>query len=106
MEKAKLDKRFIVAPSELARADEGVFDLTALWQENADNAAEQEQVIADIQESIDDYKDAPSEPLRKPYIKYDKLGEGGSGEEGQTPGPDRQAWRRVSRCAQDRDSAA
>jgi hypothetical protein len=75
MERAQLDRQFIVAASELARSDEGVFDLMALWHENASNAEEQAEIIADIQESIDDYKDAPSEPLRKPYIRYDKLGD-------------------------------
>lgn len=75
MEKAQLDRRFIVAASELARTDQGVFDLMALWLENASNAEEQAEIIADIQDSIDDYHDAPKEPLRKPYIKYDKLGD-------------------------------
>jgi len=75
MEKSHLDQRFIVAASELARTDQGVFDLMALWLENASNAEEQAEIIADIQDSIDDYQDAPKEPLRKPYIKYDKLGD-------------------------------
>lgn len=75
MEKAQLDRRFIVAASELARTDQGVFDLMALWLENASNAEEQAEIIADIQDSIDDYHDAPKEPLRKPYIKYDKIGD-------------------------------
>jgi len=75
MEKSQLDQRFIVAASELARTDQGVFDLMALWLENASNAEEQAEIIADIQDSIDDYQDAPKEPLRKPYIKYDKLGD-------------------------------
>lgn len=75
MQKAQLDQRFIVDASELGRSDQGVFDLMALWQESAGNPEEQAEIIADIQESIDDYHDAPKEPLRKPYIKYEKLGD-------------------------------
>jgi DNA-binding phage protein len=73
MNRVGLDSNFIVAASELARADQGVFDLMALWLDTAGNAAERGEIVADIQESIDDYQDAPSAPLKKPYINFDKL---------------------------------
>jgi hypothetical protein len=72
MEGARLDRNFIVAASELARTDQGVYDLMALW--HGSKNAERDEIVADIQESIDDYRDAPPAPLKKPYIKFEKLG--------------------------------
>jgi hypothetical protein len=71
MDKAGIDKDFIVAADALARSDQGVYDLMAMW-EDAD-PAEQDEIIADIQDSIDDYADAPSEPTERPYIRFDQL---------------------------------
>lgn len=73
MERAGLDSNFIVAASELARTDQGVYDLMALWLDTAGDATERGEIVADVQESIDDYQDAPSAPLKKPYINFDKL---------------------------------
>src|SRR5690348_11400770 len=73
MEKSGVDRNFIVDADELARKDQGVFDLMALWADAANDQAERDEIIADIHESIDDYRDAPPSPLKKPYIKYDQL---------------------------------
>lgn len=73
MNRVGLDSNFIVAASELARTDQGAFDLMAMWLDTAGDAAERSEIVADIQESIDDYQDAPSAPLKKPYINFDKL---------------------------------
>jgi len=73
MEKAGVDRNFIVEADELARRDQGVFDLLDLWAGAANDQAERDEVIVDIQESIDDYRDAPLAPQKKPYIKYDQL---------------------------------
>jgi hypothetical protein len=74
MEGAGLDRNFIVAAFELARSDQGVYDLMALWHGTSDDT-ERDEIVADIQESIDDYRDAPPAPLKKPYIKFEKLGD-------------------------------
>lgn len=74
MKKAGLDQNFIVTASELARTDQGVFDLMALWLGTNDDM-EKNEIVADIQESLDDYRDAPPAPLKKPYIKFEKLGD-------------------------------
>ena len=58
MEKSGLDGDFIVEASELARTDQGLFDLMALWVD-ANDATERDEIVADIQESLDDYRDAP-----------------------------------------------
>lgn len=73
MAKAGIDREFIVDADELARKDQGVFDLMALWADSANDQAERDEIISDIQESIDDYRDAPTTPMKKPYIKYDQL---------------------------------
>jgi DNA-binding phage protein len=72
MEEAAIDRGFIAAASELARFDQGVFDLLALWRDTAD-ANERAEIVADIQESLSDYEDAPVRPLQKPYIKFESL---------------------------------
>jgi len=73
MEKAGVDRNFIYDADELARKDQGVFDLMALWVDAGSDQPGRDEIIADIQESIDDYGDAPTVPLKKPYIKYDQL---------------------------------
>lgn len=74
MQQAKLEPTFIDQASELARLDQGVFDLIQLWHDcPAKNEAERAEIVADIQESIDDYADAPRQPLEKPYIQFEQL---------------------------------
>jgi len=73
MEKAGLDRNFIVEASDLARSDQGIYDLMALWIDAATDPSERDEVVADIQESLDDYRDAPTTPEKKPYIKYNQL---------------------------------
>lgn len=73
MKGAGLEPAFIVAASELARTDQGVYDLMALWLDAKGDDAERDEIIADLQDSIDDYQDAPSSPLKKPYIRYEQL---------------------------------
>ena len=73
MKDAGLDHAFIVKASELARTDQGTYDLMALWLSAAPDAGERDEIVADIQDSLDDYADAPQEPTQKPYIKYDRL---------------------------------
>ncbi len=45
----------------------------ALW--NGADPQERDEIVADIQESLDDYQDAPQSPMQKPYIDFDKLGD-------------------------------
>jgi hypothetical protein len=73
MKKAKLDQSFIVAASDIAREDEGVFDLMDLWLRAAGDHAERDELGADLQDAIDEEADAPATPMKKPYIKFDKL---------------------------------
>lgn len=73
MKEARLDPSFIVRASELARFDQGVFDLMALWL--AADEAGRAEIVADLQDSLDDYEDAPRAPTEKPYLPYERLEE-------------------------------
>lgn len=68
MKDAGLDHELMVKASELARTDQGIYDLMALLLAEAD-ASERDEIVADIQESLDDYADAPQEAVHKPYVK-------------------------------------
>ena len=73
MAAAGLDRRFVASISDLARTDQGVFDLLAMWADAEGDDDERHEILADLQESLDDYEDAPSQPLQKPYIPFDAL---------------------------------
>jgi DNA-binding phage protein len=73
MQKAGLSGTFIVEASDVARKNQGVYDLMALWMGSTADPAEREEIIADIQDLIDDYRDASSTPRKKPYIKFNQL---------------------------------
>jgi DNA-binding phage protein len=75
MKAAGVDPAFIVKAFELARVDEGIYDLMAMWAAGKSDPNEQDEILADLQDSLDDYHDAPSESLKKPYIKFDQLGD-------------------------------
>lgn len=72
MEGEALPRVFIAAAYELARTDQGVFDLMALWRDATDSK-ERAEIVADLQDSLSDYDDAPAKPLQKPYIKFESL---------------------------------
>jgi len=73
MKSAGLPPRFIVDAYRIAQTDQGVYDLMALWAEAANDPHERDEIIADIQESVDDYGDAQSAPKQKPKINFDQL---------------------------------
>ncbi len=58
MEIAGVDNEFIVAASDLARADQGVYDLMAIWLASTGDPAEQDDAIADIRGLLRDYRNA------------------------------------------------
>jgi len=75
MEASGLERDFIVAASDIARTDQGVYDLMELWLDSSVDSGERDEIVADLQESIDDYKEAPSAPAERPYINYENLGD-------------------------------
>jgi DNA-binding phage protein len=73
MQKVGLDPEFVVGAYDLARVNQGVFDLMELWSELPDGDPERDEAIADIQDLIDDHREAPAAPLQKPKIRFDEL---------------------------------
>jgi hypothetical protein len=70
MVRADIDFDWVAAVAKVARADQGAFDLMKLWQQEDDKRSRAE-IVADLQETLDDYADAPPEPLQKPKIPFD-----------------------------------
>lgn len=60
MKNAELNNEFIVKASDLARIDQGIYDLMALWLVATKEPSERDEIVADIQDSIDDYADVSS----------------------------------------------
>ncbi len=72
MKQDGLEDKFIANAVEIGLYYEGVFDLFDLWADEEEQA-EKNQVIADIEDEIAEYKEQPREPKRKPYIEYNHL---------------------------------
>jgi DNA-binding phage protein len=72
MGKAGIDHQFIADIQTVAQQDQGAFDLMEMWS-NAGDAAERDEIVADLDEILDDYCDAPPAPLQKPYVHFDNL---------------------------------
>ncbi len=72
MKKERLDERFVAAAAKIAWDDQGAFDLMNLWGETSDKA-ERDEIVADIQDTIDDHESAPAQPTKLPYIRFDQL---------------------------------
>jgi len=72
MNRASLDLRFVAACSELARTDQGVFELMELWHD-ADSEGDRAETLADLQDLIDEAADLPSHPTEKPYVPFNGL---------------------------------
>jgi hypothetical protein len=72
MRTAQLDTSFIAACARLAHTDRGAFELMDLWFDTSDDPAERDEILADLQEAIDDAS-LPRTPEERPYIKFDDL---------------------------------
>jgi len=72
MQNAGLANEFIAGCHELARVDQGVFELMELWSE-AGPGEERDDTEADLQDLIDEAEDLPARPQTKPYVKFGEL---------------------------------
>ena len=71
MGNAGISHQFIADIQTIAQQDQGAFDLMDMWSKADDD--EKDEIVADLDEILDDYRDAPSAPQQKPYIHFDKL---------------------------------
>ncbi len=67
MKEEKLSAHFIVEVVELASHYEGAYDLLELWSTEEDHD-EKQNLIAALQEELDEYKTQPKEPTKKIFI--------------------------------------
>ena len=67
-----LSKEFIADAVDLALCYEGAHDLLVLWSQEEDQV-QREEIVADLQDEIDDHKESPKTPVKKPYVKFDDL---------------------------------
>jgi len=72
MSDAGLDAGFVRRANDLAREDQGAYELLELWSEEEDER-EREEILADMQDMLDEADDLPARPLEKPYIGFDQL---------------------------------
>jgi DNA-binding phage protein len=72
MRNAGLPTHFIGGWMELSDHDKGVFELGELWYEESDED-ERDELVAAIQELLDEAAELPSRPIEKPRIGFGKL---------------------------------
>jgi len=70
MKKSGLSSKFITNSVKIASDFEGVYDLMKMWEEEVDTK-EREEIIADIQDMIDDCSQYGKTEV--PYIRFDDL---------------------------------
>jgi len=67
MRKAELPAEFVASALAHSRANRGIYELMAMWEEDGDND-ERVAAVADIQELLDDAEAAPQHPTAKPRV--------------------------------------
>ena len=72
MDKQGLSSSFVVSCMTLADEDQGAFELMDLWS-RLGPGNDRDEVIADLQEMVDEAAELPSVPLRKPYLRFEQL---------------------------------
>jgi helix-turn-helix protein len=72
MKNAGLPNSFIAAAVERACGSEGIADLLHLWRDESD-PLERDEIIADIQEAIDEAAEQTGHVVERPKIRYTSL---------------------------------
>lgn len=74
MRAAGLSLSFVSSAALMALEFEGTFDLMLLWDRESDQK-ERDEIVADIQDEIDSWKESPSEHVNVSKINFDELDE-------------------------------
>jgi DNA-binding phage protein len=69
-----LESAFIYSLMENCQCFVGLTGLMELWFEETDSK-ERNEIIADLQEALDDIQSAPQKPENRPYLRFDDLEE-------------------------------
>ncbi len=67
-----LESSFIAAAVALAGESEGIYDLMELWADQAD-AGSRDEIVADIQDAIDEDVERPRRVSARPKVRYMSL---------------------------------
>lgn len=72
MRRQGLAEDFVEQVVKLAMDLEGIRDLMVLWAEETDTE-ERDEIVADLQEEIEEYRDSPRGVIEKPKVNFDQL---------------------------------
>lgn len=72
MKASGLSDQFIAGAVKIGEIYEGAFELCKLWEEEEDSE-EKDNIIAALQDEIEDFEEMPSEPKKKPYVSFSDL---------------------------------
>ncbi len=72
MRRVGVESTFICQLMEYCQRYEGLQDLMEMWYEE-DSNEERGEVLADLQESLDEIVSAPNKPEERPYFQYEDL---------------------------------
>jgi DNA-binding phage protein len=73
MAESGLPAPFIAAAMDLAWQEQGAYELMELWSERKPGK-ERDEIVADLQEAVEDWAEAPPNPALKPRVAFDQLG--------------------------------
>jgi DNA-binding phage protein len=72
MRQQDLEEPFVEQIVKLAMDLEGIRDLMVLWSDET-NTKERNEIVADLQEEIEEYRDTPRTLVEKPKVNFDEL---------------------------------
>jgi len=64
---------FVAKALDLAHEYRGIKDLMSLWMEADGDAAEQGEILADIQDMLNEVLDGPARPIKERHVRFDDL---------------------------------
>jgi len=70
-QQTNLDKEFLLGVLELAKERTPFYKMLDLWSQSS--LEERAEIIADLEEMFEDYKNRPSSPVELPYVPMEKL---------------------------------
>ncbi len=65
------DNDFLVTVLELSRTQTPFYKMLQLWSESASH--EREEIMADLEEMVEEFQNRPTTPVELPYVSMDKL---------------------------------
>lgn len=74
MSRAGLPDKFVAAVMEVAQHSRGVFEMLELWAGSGDDQPERDEIIADLQEMVDEWSVPPGGGQAYPRISFESLG--------------------------------